>query len=76
MCGSGTFLIEAALMAQGKAPGLPRPRWPFMSWPDFDPTAWRRCREESRELEHLAPRFEGQLLGNDSHAGALSLARR
>jgi hypothetical protein len=29
MCGSGTLLIEAALMATNKAPGLLRKRWPF-----------------------------------------------
>lgn len=29
MCGSGTLLIEAALMATNRAPGLLRRRWPF-----------------------------------------------
>jgi 23S rRNA G2445 N2-methylase RlmL len=29
MCGSGTFLIEAALMACNRAPGLMRTHWPF-----------------------------------------------
>ena len=29
MCGSGTFLIEAALMASNFAPGLFRRQWPF-----------------------------------------------
>lgn len=29
MCGSGTFLIEAALMASQVAPGLMRRQWPF-----------------------------------------------
>lgn len=36
MCGSGTILIEAALMASRTAPGLFRTRWPFQAWPDFD----------------------------------------
>ena len=76
MCGSGTLLIEAALMAQGRSPGLSRPRWPFFSWPDFSPQAWRSCVAEAREIEAAAPRFEGRLLGNDMHEGALSLARR
>ena len=30
MCGSGTFLIEAALMATRTAPGLARTTWPFL----------------------------------------------
>jgi hypothetical protein len=39
MCGSGTLLLEAALMARNIAPGLSRdPKsWPFVRWPDFQP---------------------------------------
>lgn len=36
MCGSGTLLIEAALIATGAAPGLLRSRWPFEDWHDHD----------------------------------------
>ncbi|MEE2755662.1 MAG: THUMP domain-containing protein [Myxococcota bacterium] len=39
MCGSGTFLIEAAMMACGRAPGLDRARgqgFGFMNWLGFD----------------------------------------
>lgn len=36
MCGSGTFLIEAALIATNTAPGLLRQQWPFESWHDHD----------------------------------------
>lgn len=36
MCGSGTFLIEAALIAAGINPGIYRRRFAFESWPDFD----------------------------------------
>lgn len=36
MCGSGTLLIEAALIAKNKAPGLFRETWPFqVSAPNF-----------------------------------------
>ncbi|WP_162054833.1 THUMP domain-containing class I SAM-dependent RNA methyltransferase [Pontibacter pamirensis] len=37
MCGSGTFLIEAAMMAQNIAPGLyRRDPYGFESWKDYD----------------------------------------
>lgn len=36
MCGSGTFLIEAAMIAAGIMPGIYRSRFAFESWPDFD----------------------------------------
>ncbi len=50
MCGSGTLLIEAALMA-GKVPsGYYRPLFGFEKWKDFDQRLWdiikRECEEE------------------------------
>lgn len=36
MCGSGTFLIEAAMIALGIAPGIYRKAFAFEKWPDFD----------------------------------------
>lgn len=36
MCGSGTFLIEAAMIAAGVNPGVYRRRFAFESWADFD----------------------------------------
>ncbi|MDE7410640.1 MAG: RNA methyltransferase [Paramuribaculum sp.] len=36
MCGSGTFLIEAAMIAAGINPGVYRRHFAFESWPDFD----------------------------------------
>ena len=36
MCGSGTFLIEAALIAQNIAPGVFRKGFAFEKWADFD----------------------------------------
>ncbi len=36
MCGSGTFLIEAALISAGINPGVYRRHFAFESWPDFD----------------------------------------
>lgn len=75
MCGSGTFLIEAAWMASDRAPGLGR-SFPFDLWPDFDAAAWNRLAEDAarRAREGLAriPR----LLGADRHEGALELAKK
>lgn len=36
MCGSGTFVIEAAMIAAGIYPGIYRRRFAFEAWPDFD----------------------------------------
>jgi putative N6-adenine-specific DNA methylase len=43
-CGSGTFVIEAALRATGRAPGGRR-RFAFEDWPSFDASQYARVRE-------------------------------
>ncbi|MBL1274549.1 MAG: bifunctional 23S rRNA (guanine(2069)-N(7))-methyltransferase RlmK/23S rRNA (guanine(2445)-N(2))-methyltransferase RlmL [Ectothiorhodospiraceae bacterium] len=40
MCGSGTLLIEAALMAADSAPGLQRSYWGFTGWKGHDADCW------------------------------------
>jgi 23S rRNA (guanine2445-N2)-methyltransferase / 23S rRNA (guanine2069-N7)-methyltransferase len=52
MCGSGTLLIEGALMAADVAPGLMR-QGSFLPtrWLGFDPDSWNRLRDEARERE-------------------------
>ncbi|HEY6897429.1 MAG TPA: THUMP domain-containing protein [Rhodocyclaceae bacterium] len=51
MCGSGTFLIEAAQMALGDAPGLSRERggFGFERLKDFDAAMWKRLRMAAAE---------------------------
>jgi 23S rRNA (guanine2445-N2)-methyltransferase / 23S rRNA (guanine2069-N7)-methyltransferase len=47
MCGSGTLVIEAALVAADRAPGLARTRWGFERWAGHDAQAWATLREEA-----------------------------
>ncbi|WP_092389679.1 bifunctional 23S rRNA (guanine(2069)-N(7))-methyltransferase RlmK/23S rRNA (guanine(2445)-N(2))-methyltransferase RlmL [Halopseudomonas salegens] len=49
MCGSGTFLVEAALMAADIAPNLQRERWGFSAWLQHVPAVWQRLVAEARE---------------------------
>lgn len=51
-CGSGTILIEAALMATNTPPGYLRKYWGFMRHPDYDQNEWLKVRnsiDEKRE---------------------------
>jgi putative N6-adenine-specific DNA methylase len=73
MCGSGTFVIEAAAMAADRAPGLRR-RFAFESWPDFDARLWRALVEEAEK--RARDRLPFTIEGADRHGGALSLASR
>ncbi len=75
MCGSGTFVIEAAMMASDRAPGLERD-FAFQQWPDFSSGLWRELVLEARNRARAGLRRLPDLEAADHHAGALSLARR
>jgi 23S rRNA (guanine2445-N2)-methyltransferase / 23S rRNA (guanine2069-N7)-methyltransferase len=49
MCGSGTLLIEAALMAADVAPGLTRDYFGLHRWCGHDAQLWERLLEEARQ---------------------------
>jgi 23S rRNA (guanine2445-N2)-methyltransferase / 23S rRNA (guanine2069-N7)-methyltransferase len=56
MCGSGTFLVEAALIAADVAPNLQRQHWGFSAWLGHQPAIWDALRIEaaSRARQGLA----------------------
>lgn len=61
MCGSGTFLIEAAMMALNIAPGINRKKFGFQNWLSFDKAAWEKVVQEAldNEKEELPFKFYG-----------------
>jgi len=69
MCGSGTFVIEAAEMAAGLLPGRTR-EFAFEQLKDFDPVAWAVMRSGSSETS-TPLRF----YGSDRDAGAVEMSR-
>ncbi|TRG26527.1 THUMP domain-containing protein, partial [Salmonella enterica] len=48
MCGSGTLLIEAAMLATDRAPGLHRGRWGFSGWAQHDEAIWQEVKAEAQ----------------------------
>lgn len=77
MCGSGTLLIEAALMAADIAPGINRQQWGFEGWLNHDRALWLGLMDEARErraagLSVLNNRF----YGFDIDADQLSAAQK
>ena len=48
MCGSGTFVIEAAMMAANMAPGLQRSYFGFSHWRQHQPQRWQDCLDQAR----------------------------
>ena len=74
MCGSGTILLEGALIASRTAPGLLRERFGFQAWPDHDPTIWSSMLKEARELR--LRELPVKLLGYDRSPGSIDMARQ
>jgi len=72
-CGSGTLLVEAALLAAGAAPGLARERFAFEAFPSHDATRWQALRRAARERVRPTPRL--RLVGRDLDPEALAGAR-
>ncbi|WP_417567837.1 bifunctional 23S rRNA (guanine(2069)-N(7))-methyltransferase RlmK/23S rRNA (guanine(2445)-N(2))-methyltransferase RlmL [Marinobacter sp.] len=52
MCGSGTLVIEAAMMALDLAPGLKQERFGFELWPGYQPDLWLSLRQEAEHRAH------------------------
>lgn len=69
-CGSGTLLIEAALMARNIAPGIGR-SFAAENWVQSDPAAWQRERDRARNLEKVDTGFTAT--GGDIDPEAVSL---
>lgn len=72
-CGSGTFAIEAALMAAGIAPGMNR-HFTAQAWKNLiDEKLWQEAFEEARDMVDLS--VETDIQAYDIDAGVLRSAR-
>ena len=71
MCGSGTILIEAALIARNISPGVFRKEFAFEKWPDYDQDLFDRIyNDDSQEKE-----FDHHIYGYDIDMKAVNTAR-
>jgi len=66
MCGSGTIVIEAALMARNIAPGLTRKHFAFMNWPDYDSELFASITKKARNKIKQGLDFE--IIGSDMNS--------
>ena len=70
MCGSGTFILEAAEIAAGLAPGRSR-GFVFQETALFDPVAWDELSNTRRPCPTALPAF----VGSDRDAGAIRISQ-
>lgn len=77
MCGSGTLLVEAALMAADIAPGLLRNQFAFEKWKKHQLKEWRDMKQdaEDRKLKAQDSEVELTLVGYDMDSSVLAKAK-
>jgi len=76
-CGSGTLLIEAAMIATDKAPALEREEFGFMYWRGHDDDLWRSIRKDAMTRHDIALEQPPiKILGFDADLHVLSIAKR
>jgi len=77
LCGSGTLLIEGALMAMDRAPGLLRPRFGFTKWKQHDQSLWQILLKEAEARAEKGTRKISQgFFGFDRDPEIIALARK
>lgn len=72
MCGSGTFLIEAAMMAVNQPPGMKR-TFGFQKLTNYDESLWKKI--ESETMNKMKPIEFLDIYGSDMDLRAVRVAR-
>lgn len=72
MCGSGTILSEAALIAENVAPGFFKEQFGFERWSNFDDSLLDKVKSEAKEKENHG--IKGFIGGCDHSPGAVKVA--
>jgi putative N6-adenine-specific DNA methylase len=72
MCGSGTIIIEAALIANNIPVNIFREKFGFESWKDFDSDLFDIIRDASLNKEK---EFTGKITGGDNFQKAVRISR-
>jgi putative N6-adenine-specific DNA methylase len=73
MCGSGTIVLEAALMARNIPAGNFRKEFGFQRWPNYNKALWEEIKEEANAA--IKPRSDAPIYANEIHKGAWRQAR-
>jgi len=74
-CGSGTIVLEAALIALNKAPGLSREKFAFEGWPGHRDAVWQQLKQDAKAAERTIAATV-QFWGSDFDERNLAKARQ
>lgn len=77
MCGSGTLLIEAAMVSTDRAPGLRRVKWGFQSWKKYNKSLWLNVIQEAEERFKIGLEkcFKNNFIGYDYDSKIIEKAK-
>ena len=76
MCGSATFLIEAALMSLNIAPGLKRKSYGFSHWKGHQEDVWKQILSDAKKLAKPVSEMDVKLTGYDASRDSIAVARQ
>ena len=75
LCGSGTLLIEAAMMAADIAPGLLRQNYGFQGWLQHDPKLWIKLVNEAEQRHNAGIGKLPSIQGSDHEPSVIRIAQ-
>ena len=75
MCGSGTLLLEGAMIALNQAPGLMRDYFGFTGWKKHDPALWGKLVREAENVKNMTETGQNIIIGFDQDPKALKAAQ-
>ncbi len=74
MCGSGTLLLEGALMAADYAPGLLTRQFGFLRWKQHDPISWQKLLVEAEQRKEAGINKLPTIVGFDQNRHTMNAA--
>src|SRR5690554_3330259 len=76
-CGSGTLLLEAAMIRFDRAPGLTREHWGFEQWALHDSKVWQaQLSEAQQRFETARTSLSARFIGYDADVRMLAIAEQ
>ena len=74
MCGSGTLLLEGAMIAADYAPGLLRDYFGFIGWKKHDAECWKKLRDEAQQRKTAGLEKLPVIVGFDQNRHTINAA--
>jgi putative N6-adenine-specific DNA methylase len=76
MCGSGTLLIEAGMMALNIPPNINRNEFPFMNWQNFDRKLWKELTADVKSNILSTEQVKVKIIGSDINLQQLETTQK